>query len=151
MEEKRPVLRRSTLILFAKNIVLQGERGDLSHRETRRWARVHQGDQERYLFDHEDVKHSTRTGRPVSGLESTQSCVLMPTKNEEEDQTRTERPVKVEELDVDFRVPGLSGHLRVQELVKKIESHPNREALQAELQQNNVYNPFSISSKAMVL
>ena len=70
----------------------------------------------------------------------------------EEDQTRTERPVKVEEHDIDFRVPGLSHavvkeaeHLRVQELVKKIETHPHREALQ-----NNVYNPFSSNSKAMI-
>ena len=109
------------------------------------------------LFYHEDVKHSTRTERPISGLESTPSCVLMPTKIEEEDQTRTERPVKVEELDIDFRVPGLSHavvreaeHLRVQELVKKIENHLHREALQADLQQNNVYNPFSNNSKAMI-
>ena len=35
----------------------------------------------------------SRTGRPVGGLESTQSCVSMPLKIEEEDQTRTERPV----------------------------------------------------------
>ena len=39
---------------------------------------------------------------------------------------------------------------RVQELVKKIESHPHREALQADLQKNNVYNPFSTISKAMI-
>ena len=103
------------------------------------------------MFDHEDVKHTTRTVRPVSGLESPQSCVLMPTKieeeEEEEDQTRTARPVKVEDLDIDFRVPGLSHavvkeaeHLRVHELVNKIENHPHRESLQADLQQNNVYN-----------
>ena len=73
--------------------------------------------------------------RPVGGQEST----------------------KVEELDIDFRVPGLSHavvkeaeNFRVQELVKKIESHPHREALQADLQQNNVYNPFSNNSKAMI-
>ena len=55
----------------------------------------------------------------------------MPVKIEDEDQTRTERPVKVEEHDNDFRVPGVSHavvkeaeHLRVQALVKKIESHP---------------------------
>ena len=78
------------------------------------------------MVDHEDVKHSTRTERPACGLESTQSCVLMRTKIEEEDQTRTVRPVKVEEHDIDFRVSGLSHvvvkeaeHLRVQELVKK--------------------------------
>ena len=57
---------------------------------------------------HEDIKHSTRTVRPIGGLESTQSCVSIPIKVEEKDQTRTVRPVKVEELDIDFRVPGLS-------------------------------------------
>ena len=41
-------------------------------------------------------------------------------------------------------------HLRVQELVKKIESHPHREVLHADLQQNNVYNPFSKNSKAII-
>ena len=48
----------------------------------------------------------------------------------------------VEEHEIDFRVPGLSHavvkeaeHLRVQELVKKIETHPHREALHADLQQ----------------
>ena len=82
--------------------------------------------------------------------------MLVPPKIEE-DQTRTGRPVKVEEHDIDFRVPGLShavvkeaAHLRVQELVKKVESHPHREALEADLQQNNVCNPFSNNSKAMV-
>ena len=40
-------------------------------------------------------------------------------------------------------------NFRVRELVKKIESHPHRQALQADLQQNNVYNTFSDKSKAM--
>ena len=81
--------------------------------------------------------------------------MLTPTKIEE-DQARTVRPVKVEEHDIDFRVPGLSHavvkeaeHFRDQEL-EKIESHRHREALQADLQQNNVYNPFSKNSKAMI-
>ena len=59
------------------------------------------------MFDQEDVKHSTSMERPVCGSESTKSCVLTPTKIDE-DKTRTERPVKVEEHDIDFRVPGLS-------------------------------------------
>ena len=105
----------------------------------------------------------SRTVRPVGGLKSTQSCVSMPIKIEKEDQTKTGRPVggqestKVEKLDIDFRVPGLSHavvkeveHFRVQELVKRIESHPHREAFQADLQQNNVYNPFGNNSKAMI-
>ena len=108
------------------------------------------------LFDHEDVKHSTRTVRPACGSESTKSFVLTPTKIEE-DQTRTVRPIKVEEHDIDFRVPGLSHavvteaeHLRAQELVEKIENHSHREALRADLHQNNVYNPFSKNSKEMI-
>ena len=67
--------------------------------------------------------------------------------NVDADRTRTEIPVggqqftQLEEIDIDFRVPGLSHavvkeveNFRVQELVKKIESHPQREALQADLQ-----------------
>ena len=86
----------------------------------------------------------TSTAKPVCRHESTERCVLAP-KHFENEHT------------IDFRVPGLSHsdvkeaeHLRVQELVKKIESHPHREALQADLQQNNVYNPFSNNSKAMI-
>ena len=79
------------------------------------------------LFGHEGTKHSTRTVRPVGGQESTQ----------------------VKEIDIDFRIPGLSHavvkeeqNFRVQEIAKKIESHPHREALQADLQQNNVLQPI---------
>ena len=56
-----------------------------------------------------------------------------------------------------FRVSGLphavvkqAENFRVREPVKKIESHPHRQALQADLQQNNAYNPFSEESKAMI-
>ena len=85
---------------------------------------------------------------------------MLTPKHVEEDQTRTERPVLVdrkEEHDIDFGVSGLphavvkqAEHLRVQELVKKIENHPHREALQADLQKNSIYNPFSDKSKAMI-
>ena len=64
---------------------------------------------------------------------------------------------QVEEIDIDFRVPGLSHAVvkeadscRIQELVRKIENHPHREALHADLQQKNVYNPFSNNSKVMI-
>ena len=50
-----------------------------------------------------------------------------------------------EEIEIDVRVSGLphavvkqAENVHVRELVKKIESHPHREALQADLQQNNV-------------
>ena len=62
-----------------------------------------------------------------------------------------------EEIGIDFRASGLphavvkqAENFRVRELVKKIESHPHREALQADLQQKNAYNPFSDESKAII-
>ena len=87
--------------------------------------------------------------------------------NVDEDRVRTGRHVgseqsidlftQHEEIDIDFRVSGLphavvkqAENFRVRELVKKFESHPHREALRADLQQNNVYNPFSEESKEMI-
>ena len=87
--------------------------------------------------------------------------------NGDADHVTTERPVESEqsiglftqreEIGIDFRVSGLphavvkqAENFRVRELVKKIESHPHRRALQADLQQNNAYNPFSDISKVMI-
>ena len=106
---------------------------------------------------HDKVTDPTSTGKPVFGHESTKRCVL---RHVENDQTGTGKPVTVdqkEEHKIEFRVPGLSQsvvkeaeHLRVQELVQRIETHPHREALHADLQQNNVHNPFSKNSKEMI-
>ena len=73
--------------------------------------------------------------------------------NVDADHARTGRPVyeqppawftQCEDIDIDFRVSGLphaivkqAENFRVRELVKKIESHPHRRALQADLQQSN--------------
>ena len=79
---------------------------------------------------------------------------------------RTERPVsgqsiglftQREEIDIDVRLFGLrhavvkqAENFCVRELVKKIESHLHREALEADLSQKNAYNQFSDDSKAMI-
>ena len=61
------------------------------------------------------------------------------------------------EVNMDFRIPGLphsvvkqaeSSHVR--EVVKKIQNHPDRHALQQDLRQNKAYNPFSAESKRMI-
>ena len=64
---------------------------------------------------------------------------------------------QLEEIDIDFRVSGLphavvklAENFRVREFVKKIESHPHRQALQVDLQQSNAYNPKSEKSKKMI-
>ena len=61
----------------------------------------------------------------------------------------TSSSTQLEEVDIDFRVSGLphavvkqAENSRVLELVKKIENHPHRQDLQADLQQSNAYNPF---------
>ena len=61
------------------------------------------------------------------------------------------------EVNIDFRIPGLprsvvkqAENSRVRELVKKIENHPHRHALQLDLQQNKAYNPFSTMTKKMI-
>ena len=93
-------------------------------------------DQDTDADENVDGDH-VRTGRPASG----QSIGLF-----------TQR----EEIDTDFRVSGLphavvkqTENLRVRELVKKIESHPHRQALQADLQQSEEYQ-FSEESKVMI-
>ena len=64
---------------------------------------------------------------------------------------------QLEEIDIDIRVSRLphavvkqAEIIHFRELVKKIESHLDREALQADLQQSGVYNPFFDGSKAMI-
>ena len=87
--------------------------------------------------------------------------------NVDADQISTLRPVKSgqsiglftqrEEINIDIRVSGFAHavvkqaeNFSVRELVMKIESRSHREALQADLQQNNLCNPFSADSKAMI-
>ena len=79
--------------------------------------------------------------------------------NVDADQVRTVRPVESEqsiglftqreEIDIDFRVSGLP-HAVVTQGENFSVRDPHREALQADLQQNNAYNPFSDESKAMI-
>ena len=61
------------------------------------------------------------------------------------------------EVNMDFQIPGLPHSVvkqaessRVRELGKKIENHPDRHALQLDLQQNKTYNPFSATAKKMI-
>ena len=103
------------------------------------------------LFGFEST--NLRTERPVK------SCVPVSVErvdkdkdadeNVDADQTSTERPVsgqsiglftQLAEIDIDFRVSGFphavvepAENFHVRELVKKIKSHPHREALQADL------------------
>ena len=110
-----------------------------------------------------------RTGRPlVCSQNASHTRFSRDSKNfnleEEANHDRTWRPVvcsqsersMLNEVDIDFRIPGLphsvvkqAENCRVRELVKQIENHPHRQALQQDLQQKNAYNPFSEKSQKM--
>ena len=64
---------------------------------------------------------------------------------------------KINEEDIDFNIPGVPHSTvkqlhgaSVRELIQKIENHPNRHALQRDLQQSLSFNPFSQESKEMI-
>ena len=110
----------------------------------------------------------SEVARQPEGEVARQVEVNQPTQpNPNPDHDRTGRPVVIgqpvgssstfDEVNIDFRVSGLphavvkqAENSRVRELVKKIENHPHRQALQADLQQNNAYNPLSEKSKKMI-
>ena len=63
----------------------------------------------------------------------------------------------INEEDIDFKIPGLPHSTvkqlhgaSVRELIQKIENHPDRHALQQDLQQSQQFNPFSQESKEMI-
>ena len=95
---------------------------------------------ERRSFHEEAVKHD-RTVQPVVGRDASHEP-----SNEQSN-----------EVNIDFRIPGLphsvvkqAQNFRVRELVKKIENHPDRHALQPDLLQDTAYNPFSTMTKQMI-
>ena len=116
-----------------------------------------------------------RTGRPVAILhtaaaqEDSEVCHEADTLNVDDEVLRkrmeksiavhdeNHEPMMVNEVNMDFRIPGLphsvAKHAQstsVRQLIQKIENHPDRHALQKDLQQNQSFNPFSPESKQMI-
>ena len=63
----------------------------------------------------------------------------------------------INEENIDFNIPGLphsavkrSHGVNVQNLIQKIENHPQRQALQSDLQKHQQFNSFSKESKDMI-
>ena len=113
---------------------------------------VERSDQDKDADENVDANH-VRTGRLVYEQPPGQIRTERPVESEQSIDLFTQR----EDMDIDFRVSGLphavvkqAENFRVRELVKKIESHPHRRTIQADLRQNNVYNPFSEESKVMI-
>ena len=88
------------------------------------------------------------------GDETIRDRTVQPVVNHDES---SHEQTMLNEVNMDFRIPGLPHCVvkqaetsRVRELVKKIENHPGRHALQQDLRQNKAYNPFSAESKRMI-
>ena len=63
----------------------------------------------------------------------------------------------IDEENIDFNIPGVpnstvkrSHGVNVQNLIQKIENHPQRQALQSDLQQHRPFNPFSKESQDVI-
>ena len=172
LKVKRPVLRRSMLVLLAKNLFLQSERCDLS-RGPIPGKPVHETSviQTRSYEDRKDQAHE-RTGPLIITHDVIYVSDSSETHSAHESETfnvgdvifrkRTERSVAdhgvshesmmVNEADMIFRIPGpphsVVKHAQrtsVRELIQKIENHPNRHAIHQDLRQNQSFNPFNQS------
>ena len=63
----------------------------------------------------------------------------------------------IDEENIDFNIPGVpnstvkrSHGINVHNLIQKIENHPQRQALQSDLQQHRAFNPFSKESQDVI-
>ena len=94
-------------------------------------------------YFHEEAFKHDRTGTPVVCRDASHA--------------QGHEQTMLNEVNIDFRIPGLphtvvkqAENYRVRELVKKIENHPHRHALQRDLHQNKAYNPFTATAKKMI-
>ena len=88
------------------------------------------------------------------GDETIRDRTVQPVVNSDES---SHEQTMLNEVNMDFRIAGVPHSTvkqlqsnSVREMVKKIENHPDRHALQEDLQQNKAYNPFSAMSKQMI-
>ena len=101
------------------------------------------------------------TGEPVKSSESTHTVKEQFVPAEHRDiasfNADNEFNRTTDEENIDFNIPGLphsavkrSHDVNVQNLIQKIENHPQRQALQSDLQQLRHFNPFSKESRDVI-
>ena len=109
------------------------------------------------------VKHAhDGTGQPVESSSSSTHIVKEPFVPEENRDIASlnadnEFNRAIDEENIDFNIPGVpnstvkrSHGVNVQNLIQKIENHPQRQALQSDLQQHRQFNPFSKESQDVI-
>ena len=109
------------------------------------------------------VKHThDGTGQPVESSSSSTHIVKEQFVSEENRDIASfdadnEFNRAIDEENIDFNIPGVSNStvkrshgVNVQNLIQKIENHPQRQALQSDLQQHRQFNPYSKESRDVI-
>ena len=117
----------------------------------------------RYLSENTRVEQTNDgSGQPDERNSSSAHIVkekFAPQENREIASSNTDNEFNrvINEENIDFNVPGVPHSTvkqlhgaSVREFIQKIENHPNRHALQRDLQQSQSFNPFSQESKEMI-
>ena len=144
IKEKRPVPTRSMKNVCTKNVALQ----------------IDQGKPER-LSEDIRVKHAhDGTGQPVESSSSSTHTVqesASPKHRVTASSNANKFNFAIDEENIDFNIPGVpnstvkrSHGVNFQNLIQKIENHPQRQALQSDLQQHRQFNPFSKESQDLI-
>ena len=143
---KRPVPTRSMKSVCTKNLLLHIDRGNL-----------------RDCLMKFVLKHAhDGTGQLVERSSSSTHTVkeqFVPEENRDIASFKVDNEFNraIDEENIDFNIPGVpnstvkrSHGVNVQNLIQKIENHPQRQALQSDLQQHRQFNPFSKESQDVI-
>ena len=146
LKVKRPVPTRSMKSVCTMNLVLQIDRGNLRDcLKTPVLRHAHDG-----------------TGQPVERSSSSAHTVkeqFAPEENRDIASFNTDNEFNraINEDNIDFNISGVphsavkrSHGVNVRNLIQKIENHPQRHALQSDLQQHRQFNPFSKESRDVI-
>ena len=105
-------------------------------------------EEKRVLKDHD------RTGKPVEG--SSHKVQGVGSLEHRDDVNKFH--LAIDDENIDFNISGVpnamvkrSHGINVHNLIQQIENHPQREALQSDLQQHRAFNPFSKESKDAIM
>ena len=121
-------------------------------------SRSHEIDDQRLQ---EELGSSDRTGKPVKVSEDIRVMHVHdgtgePVKSSASTQWKNLFLPNIVTQNIDFNIPGVSNSMvkrshgvNVHNLIQKIESYPQRQALQSDLQQHRAFNPHKMRSKLL--
>ena len=100
------------------------------------------------------LRNHDRTGKPVEGSSHKVQEVGYLENRDDADKFN----LAMDDENIDFNISGVpnamvkrSQSINVHNLIQQIENHPQRQALQSDLQQHRAFNPFSKESKDAIM